>query len=139
MFFSFLFSLCPIFSLFLFFLNKCVSSFFFFFLKTCRFQRLYQGLTKDVASVVGAPWRCSVLTTQVGKAGNGLNHLLGREHDSTPKSGVEAPRLKKTVPLQIVILLLMFGTLRDVCMCAPHPHARSYANLKTCRPGGVGL
>ena len=33
-----------------------------------------------------------VLTTWCGKAGIGLGHLLGREHDSTPQSGVEAPR-----------------------------------------------
>ena len=46
-------------------------------------------------SVVGAPWRCGVLTTQGGIAGIGLNRLLGREHASTPQSGVEAPRLLK--------------------------------------------
>ena len=42
---------------------------------------------------VGAPWRCGVLTTQGGMAGIGFGRLLGREHDSTPQSGVEAPRL----------------------------------------------
>ena len=53
------------------------------------------GLTKGVSSVAGAPWRCGVLTTKGGRAGIGLGHLLGREHDPTPQSGVEAPRLSK--------------------------------------------
>ena len=53
----------------------------------------YQSLTVDVSSVVGAPWRWGVLTTQGGIAGIGLGRLLGREHHSTPQSGVEAPRL----------------------------------------------
>ena len=51
---------------------------------------LFFCFSKDVSSVVGAPWRCGVLTTQSGIAGIGLGHLLGREHDSTPQSGVEA-------------------------------------------------
>ena len=33
------------------------------------------------------------MATQGGIAGIELRHLLGREHDSTPQSGVEAPRL----------------------------------------------
>ena len=49
-----------------------------------------QSLT--VSSVVGAPWRCGVLTTLGGIAGNGLGRLFGREHASTPQSGAEAPR-----------------------------------------------
>ena len=49
----------------------------------------------DVSSVVGAPWRCGVLLTWSGIAGIRLGHLLGREDDSTPQSGVEAPRLLK--------------------------------------------
>ena len=43
----------------------------------------------------GAPWRCGVLTTQGGETGIGMGHLLGREHDSSPQSEVEAPRLLK--------------------------------------------
>ena len=35
------------------------------------------------------------LTTQGGIAGIGLGHLVGRVHDSTRQSGVEAPRLLK--------------------------------------------
>ena len=50
---------------------------------------------QDVSSVVGAPWRCGVLTTLGGIAGIGLGRLLGGEHVSTPQSGVEAPRLLK--------------------------------------------
>ena len=58
---------------------------------------MYQSLT--VSSEVGAPWRCGVLTTQGGIAGIGLGRLLGREHASTPQSGVEAPRLlKRSLP-----------------------------------------
>ena len=34
-------------------------------------------------------------------AGIGLGHQLGREHDSTPQSGVEASSLVKTENLQI--------------------------------------
>ena len=56
-----------------------------------------QSLT--VSSVVGAPWRCGVLTTLGGIAGNGLGRLLGREHASTPQSGAEAPPLlKRSLP-----------------------------------------
>ena len=54
---------------------------------------LVQSLTVGVSTVVGAPWRCGVLTTWGGIAGIGLDHQLGREHASTPQSGVEAPRL----------------------------------------------
>ena len=35
-----------------------------------------------VSSVVGAPWRCGVLTTKGGRAGVGSGHLSRREHDS---------------------------------------------------------
>ena len=41
------------------------------------------SLSKDVSSVVGAPWRCGVLTTKGGKAGFGLGHSLVGEHDSS--------------------------------------------------------
>ena len=59
--------------------------------------RWYQSLT--VSSVVGAPWRCGVLTTQGGIAGIGFGRLLGWEHASTHQSGVEAPRLlKRSLP-----------------------------------------
>ena len=54
----------------------------------------------------GAPWRCGVVTTQGGKAGIGVGHLLGREHASTPRSGVAAPRLFKTEPVHIGLLLM---------------------------------
>ena len=57
------------------------------------------GSTKDVSSVVGAPWRCGVLTTWGGTAGIRLGRLHGGGHDSTPQSGVEAPRLlKRSLP-----------------------------------------
>ena len=68
----------------------------------------YQSLTVKFSSFVGAPWRCGVRTTQGGMAGIGLGRLLGREHASTPQSGVEAPRLLKRSLLQIVLLLLLF-------------------------------
>ena len=55
----------------------------------------------DVPSVVGAPWRCGVLTTQGGKAGIGLGHLREREHDASLQSVVEAPRPFKTESRQI--------------------------------------
>ena len=77
--------------LFLFF-----SCFFFLLGSFSSFFQIYaEGLSKDVSSVGGAPWRCGVLTTVGGIAGSGLGDLLGREHDSTPQSGVEAPRLLK--------------------------------------------
>ena len=44
-------------------------------------------LRKDVSSVVGAPWRCGVLTTWGGRAGIGLGHLLGREQ--LPRFGLK--------------------------------------------------
>ena len=70
---------------------------------------MYQSST--VSSVVGAPWRCGVLTTQGWIDGIGLGALLGGGHDSTPQSGVEAPRgasassRKKTERPQIGLLL----------------------------------
>ena len=52
-----------------------------------------------ISSVVGAPWRCGVLTTLGGIAGILLGRLLGRGHASTRQSGVEAPRLfKRSLP-----------------------------------------
>ena len=61
----------------------------------CRCKHLYLGSPKDVSSMVGAPWRRGVLATWSGRAGIGVGHLLRRNHDSTPQSGVEAPRLFK--------------------------------------------
>ena len=59
--------------------------------------RWYQSLT--VSSVVGATWKCGVLTAWGGIAGIVLGRLLGGEHASTPQSGVEAPRLlKRSLP-----------------------------------------
>ena len=54
------------FSLFFSFSFSWIMFFFSFFLKKVflsflLFQHLYQGLAKDVSSVVGAPWRCGVL------------------------------------------------------------------------------
>ena len=81
----------------------------------------------DVSSVVGAPWRCGVLSTQGGIAGIGLGHLLGREHDSTPQSGVGVPRgacassWMKTERHQIgllLLLLLLFRTRDNGGQCA---------------------
>ena len=90
-------------------------------------------LTTDVSFVVGAPWRCGVLTTYGGIGGVGLGHFHGREHDSTPQSGGGSSSPVKTKPLQIVLLLLLmlvlvlvFGTLHDVCgVCTPHPATQS--------------
>ena len=77
------------------FLFHFLSHFHFSFLFLFHILALYGSLTKDASSAVGASWRCGVLTTQGGRAGIGLGHLLEREHDSTPQSGVEAPRLLK--------------------------------------------
>ena len=63
---------------------------FFFQILNCWHQ--FQSLTVDVSSVIGAPWRCGVQTTEGGIARIGLGHLLGREHASTHQNGVEAPR-----------------------------------------------
>ena len=65
----------------------------FFFVILSQGWHQYQSLTVADSSVVGAPWRRGVLTTQAGTAGFGLGHRLRREHDSTPESGVEPPRL----------------------------------------------
>ena len=76
--------------------QKCLFlfSFLVFLSSMCCCWHLNQSLTVDV-SAVGAPWRCGVLTTQGGIAWIGLGRQLGREHDSTLQSGVEAPRLFK--------------------------------------------
>ena len=68
------FSTFPILRFFVF-LEKGVFSFFPLFI--CRFWPLHLDSTKDVSSVVGAPWRCGVLTTLGGMAGIGQGHLLG--------------------------------------------------------------
>ena len=46
------------------------------------------SLLIDVSSVVGAPWRWGVLTTEGGVAGCGLGHLPGM----IQLPGVEVPR-----------------------------------------------
>ena len=55
--------------------------FFSFLAFVSRFEK------KDVSTVVGAPWRCVVLTTHSGIAGIGLGHLLGE------KSMIQLPRV----------------------------------------------
>ena len=75
------------------------------FFSCLTFRPWHQSI--DVSSVVGAPWRCGALTTWGWTAGIGLGHPLGREHDSTPKSGGGG-----SSPVQIVLLLwLLFGLL----------------------------
>ena len=82
----------PRFHFFMFF-DFCFFFFSFFFLSNIfHCQHSYHGSTKDVSSVVGAPGRRGALMTWGGIAGIGLDHLPGREHDSTTWSGVEAPR-----------------------------------------------
>ena len=82
-----------VFLLFVFFALSFQYKYIFSYIFHCWHQ--FQSLTVDVSSVVSAPWRCGVPTTWGGIAGIGLGHPLGREHDSTPRSGVEAPRLIK--------------------------------------------
>ena len=96
-------------------------SFSFFLDLFYLFKYLNQGSTKDVSSVVGAPRRCGVLTTQGLIAGIGSGHQLGREHASTnsPEWGGDSS-LVKTEPLQIVLLLLLFQTHLKVCVRAQH-------------------
>ena len=89
--FHVLISLYSFIPFFVFSLDVFVLSCIFSNMFHCR--HLYQSPTLDVSSVVGAPWRCGVLTIPGGVAGIGLGHQLGRERDSTPQSGVEAPRL----------------------------------------------
>ena len=59
-------------------LSKKSCFFFLVFLWNIFHSEKYQSLTMDVSCVVGAPWRCGVLTTWSGKAGVGLGHRLGR-------------------------------------------------------------
>ena len=67
----------------------------------------HHSLTVDVSSVVGASkemWS----PDGIGRdSWDGGGHPLGREHDSTLQSGVEAPRLLKRSLHQIVLLLLL--------------------------------
>ena len=58
-------------------------------------------LTVDVSSVVGAPWRCGVLTTEGGTAGIGLGHQLGSVQDSNSPEWGGSSSPAKTEPLQI--------------------------------------
>ena len=77
---------CSSFSLFLYFFHICFTACISIRVKLWMFPPL------------SVPWRC-VQTTKGGIAGIRLGRLLGREHASTPQSGVEAPRP------QIVLLL----------------------------------
>ena len=121
--------------MFFIFLKKKVSS-LFFCLSFKKFSLL--ALVPKFICRCFLRGRCSMemwcLTTQSGMAGIGLGHLLGREHDSTPQSGVEAPRLLKMVNLQIVLLLL-FRTLYDMCVSPLHVYGmhlliKNNANLE---------
>ena len=88
-------SLFSCFPLFLFSLFKQKMFLFFSFSFHCQHQ--YQNLTTDVSSVVGAPWRCGVLTTYGGIAGIGLGGpaCLEEAMIQLPRSGAEPPRLLK--------------------------------------------
>ena len=134
-FFFFVFFLAFDFSFFSFFVHFFIFLFFknvFHFLKKICFSFLFSCIPfkyvlllasvsefLTVSSVVGAPWRCGVLTTQGGIAGTGLGRLLAREHDSTPTewSGGSSP--VKTAPLQILLLLLF---QRRVKVCDVYGH-----------------
>ena len=84
----------PAFMFFIFHFFRRKSFFFFFFVvflsNIFYCWRQYQNLT--VSSVVGVPWRCGALTTWSGRAGIGLGHLLGREHDSTLQTPLPVKR-----------------------------------------------
>ena len=69
-------------------------------------------LTKDVSSVVGAPWRCGVLTTQSGTAGIGLGHPPGGEHGwrlLAFQSGAS--------PDCIIVVVLLCVVCGECCVC----------------------
>ena len=84
------------------------SSFFLVFLSICFIAGIsIRVLTVDVSSVVGAPWRCGVLTILGGIAGVGWDHVPGREHGSTLQSGVGGSSPVKTEPPQIVLLFIV--------------------------------
>ena len=109
-----------------FFLSFHLFSFFLFILdfflsKNVHCEHSYPTSTKDASSVVGAPWRCDIMTT-VGIAGVGWGPLPGREHDSTPRSGVEAPRgasasSRKKTERPWIGLLLFETQVQDVRVC----------------------
>ena len=110
---SFLFF--DLFFLFLFSFFSQEKKFLLFFLVflSNMFHSWHQCQSLTVSFVVGATMEMwCVLTTQGGVAGIGLGHLLGREHDSTPQSGVEAPRLlKRSLPR------LYYGCCCCCCFC----------------------
>ena len=79
------------------------------------------SLTIDVSSVVGAPRRCGVLTTWGGIAGIALGRLFGREHASTPQSGVAAPcMLKRSLPRLYYCCCCGVVVLWCCCCCVRH-------------------
>ena len=56
------------------------------------------------------------MTTKGGIAGIWLGRLHGREHASTPQSGVEAPRLlKRSLPRLYYIVVVVWDV--DECVC----------------------
>ena len=105
LFFSSLFFLLFLF-LFLFFFFDLVLLFFPIFLVflSNMFYCWHEYQSVTVSSVVGAPWRCGVLTTQGGIAGIGLARLLGESMVQLPRVGGGSSPVK-TEPLQIVLLL----------------------------------
>ena len=64
--------------------EKC---FFIFLSNICRCWHEYQILTFDVSSIVGAPWRCAVLTAQGGIAGLGWATCCGQTMIQLPGVG----------------------------------------------------
>ena len=68
--------------------------FFCFFHVFSFFSNIYVSLLVSVSKFYcrcSLRSRCGVVMTQGGIAGVGLGHQLGREHDSNPQSGAEAP------------------------------------------------
>ena len=65
----------------------------------------YQSLT--VSSVVSAPWRCGVLTTQGGMAGIGLGRLLGERacFNSPEWGGGSSPVKNGAFPDCIIVVV----------------------------------
>ena len=74
----------------------------------------YQSLT--VSSVVGAPWRCGVLTTQGGIAGIGLDRCSGESMLQLPRVGWRLLASENGAPPDCIIIVVVVVVVVWLCV-----------------------
>ena len=110
--------------------------FFVVFLsKNFHYWHKYQSLTKDVSFVVGAPWRCGVLTTKdgVGKDLGWATHL-GESIQNLEWGGGSSPVKNEASPdcivvvfvgvVAVVVDVVVVGVVVVCCCCSMVNHSK---------------